>query len=214
MPRIVETTVFGIEELPEAAKESARAWYCEACLDHEWYDFVFEDFETICRILGVTLRTSPVRLMGGGTRDNPHIFFRGFSSQADGACFEGSLSYARGGAKAIRAHAPKDTELHRIADVLQAVQRKNIYQLTANIRQRGNYCHEYGMAIAVERDSPTGQAMTDDAEDTVTEALRDLARWLYRQLRSEYEHQTSDAVVDEAIAINRLTFTAEGRRFG
>ena len=44
--------------------------------------------------------------------------------------------------------------------------------------------------------------------------LRDLARWLYRQLRSEYEHQTSDAVVDEAIAINELTFTAEGRRFG
>ncbi len=214
MPRIVETIVYPIEELPETAKESARAWYREACLDHEWYDFVFEDFETICQILGVTLRTSPVRLMGGGTRDNPHIYFRGFWSQADGACFEGSLSYARGGARAIRSHAPQDTDLHRIADVLQAAQRKNFYQLTGEIRQRGNYCHEYGMAIAVERDSPTGQAMTDGAEDTVIEALRDLARWLYRQLRSEYEHQTSDEAVDEAIAINELTFTAEGRRFG
>ena len=70
------------------------------------------------------------------------------------------------------------------------------------------------MAIEVERDSPTGQAMTDDAEDTVTEALRDLARWLYRQLRREYEHQTSDAVVDESIAVNGWTFTAAGRRFG
>ena len=214
MPRIVETIVYPIEELPETAKESARAWYREACLDHEWYDFVFEDFETICRILGISLRTSPVKLMGGGTRDKPHILFRGFWSQGDGACFEGSLSYARGGAKAIRAHAPKDTELHRIADVLQAVQRKNIYQLTANIRQRGNYSHEYGMAIAVERDSPTWQAMTDDAEDTVTEALRDLARWLYRQLQREYEHQTSDAVVDESIAVNEWTFTAAGRQFG
>ena len=133
MPRIVETVVYPIEELPETAKESARAWYREACLDHEWYDFVFEDFETICRILGISLRTSPVKLMGGGTRDQPHILFRGFGSQGDGACFEGSLSYARGGAKAIRPHAPKDTELIRIADVLQAVQRKNIYQLTANI---------------------------------------------------------------------------------
>ena len=214
MRRVVETLVYGIEELPETARESARAWYREACLDHDWYDFVFEDFETVCRILGVTLRTSLVKLMGAGTRQNPHIFFRGFWSQGDGASFQGAFCHARGGTKGIRAHAPQDTELHRIADVLQAVQRKNIYQLTANIRQRGNYSHEYSMAIEVERDSPTGQAMTDDAEDTVTEALRDLARWLYRQLRREYEHQTSDAVVDEVIAINDWAFTAAGRRFG
>ena len=214
MPRIIETVVYGIEELAEAAKESARTWYREACLEHEWYDFVFEDFETVCRILGVTLRTSPVRLMGGGTRDKSHIFFRGFWSQGDGASFEGCLCHAQGMSSAIRAHAPQDTELHRIADVLQAVQRRNFYQLTTEIRQRGHTCHEYGMAIEVERGSPTGQAMTDGAEDTVIEALRDLARWLYRQLHSEYEHQTSDSVVDETIAVNGWTFTAEGRRFG
>ena len=155
MPRTVETVVYPIGELPEAAKDSARAWYRGACLDHEWCDAVFEDFETICRILGVTLRTSPVRLFGGGTREKPHLFFRGFWSQGDGACFEGQLSHAKGAAKAIRAHAPKDEELHRIADKLQAVQRRNFYQLTAVVRTRGNYCHEHSMAIEVERDSQT-----------------------------------------------------------
>ena len=115
---------------------------------------------------------------------------------------------------AIRTHAPQDTELHRIADILQTVQRRNFYQLTTVIRQRGNYSHEYSMTTEVDRESPTGQAMTHDAEDTVIEALRSLARWLYRQLQREYEHQTSDAVVDEVIAINQWTFTAEGRRFG
>ena len=70
------------------------------------------------------------------------------------------------------------------------------------------------MAISVERDSPTCQDMTDDAEDVVMETLRDLARWLYRQLEREYEHLTSDAVVDEAIAANGYTFTEAGRRFG
>ena len=70
------------------------------------------------------------------------------------------------------------------------------------------------MAIAVERDSPIGQDMIGEADDTVTEALRDLARWLYRQLEREYDYQTSDAMVDEAIAANDYTFTEAGRRFG
>ena len=79
MPRTVETVVYELEELSDAAKESARAWYRETCLEHEWYDAVFEDFETICGILGITLRTSPVRLYGGGTRDKPHVWFRGYA---------------------------------------------------------------------------------------------------------------------------------------
>ncbi len=165
-------------------------------------------------MLGVTLATIPVRLYGGGTRDKPQIHFSGFHSQGDGASFSGRYSYARGAARAIRAHAPKDTELHRIADDLQTVQRHNFHQLHAYIRQSGRYCHEYTMAIEVERDSPTWQPPTDGAEDAVIEALRDLARWLYRQLRSEYEHQTSDETVDENLAINELTFTADGTRFG
>ena len=31
MPCTVETVVYPIEELPETAKESARAWYRETC---------------------------------------------------------------------------------------------------------------------------------------------------------------------------------------
>ena len=84
MPRTIETVVYGIAELSETAKERARAWYRESCLNHNWHDAVYEDFEAICSILGVTLRTSPVSLMGGGTRDKPHTLFRGFSSQGDG----------------------------------------------------------------------------------------------------------------------------------
>ena len=214
MPRTIETTVYTIDELSEAARERVRAWYRDTCLDHEWYDFVYEDFQTICGILGIALRTSPVRLYGGGTRDKPHVFFRGFASQGDGASFEGAYSHPRGAAKGIRAHAPQDTELHRIADELQAVQKRNFWQLTGTIRTCGNYCHEYSMTFEVERDSPTWQPMTDGAEDAVIEAMRDLARWLYRQLRQEYEHLTSDGAIDETVGANGWTFTAGGERFG
>jgi hypothetical protein len=48
----------------------------------------------------------------------------------------------------------------------------------------------------------------------VTEALRDLANWLYRQLEQEYDYLTSDEAVDETLTVNGYTFTEEGRRFG
>ena len=213
MPQVIEITVYTIDELSDAAKEAARAWYRESCLDYEWYDFVYEDFGTICEILGVSLGTTPVRLYRGGTRDKPKVYWTGFSSQGDGASFEGSYAHAKGAARAIRAHAPKDEELHRIADALQAVQKRNFHQLHATITQHGRYCHEYTMSIEVERDSPAWQPPTDDAEDTVTEAMRDLARWLYRQLRAEYEHLTSDEAIDETLATNESTFTAAGEYF-
>ncbi|STH66880.1 antirestriction protein [Escherichia coli] len=68
--------------------------------------------------------------------------------------------------------------------------------------------------ITVTRNSPTGQAMTADAEAVVSEALRDLAFWLYRQLENEYDSLTSDAAVDEALLINEYTFTEAGLRAG
>ena len=214
MPRIIETAVYNIDELSDEAREAARCWYRRHGLHEEWYDFVHEDFGRICEILGVTLATGPVKLWGGGTREKPRVFHSGFSSQGDGASYEGTWSHAKGARKAVRQYAPRDEDLHRIADTLHDAQRRNFFQLGATIRHRGRYCHEYSMAIEVERDSPTWQPPTDGAGDIVIEALRDLARWLYRQLEREYEHQTSDAAIDELIAVNGITFTAEGRRFG
>ena len=46
-----------------------------------------------------------------------------------------------------------------------------------------------------------------DAEDVVTECMRDIARWLYRQLNREWDHMTSDACADDAIAADGYTFT-------
>jgi hypothetical protein len=160
MPTTIQTTVYAFDELSDPAKETARAWHRETGLDHAWHEFVYADFEAVCAILGVNLRTSPVRLMGGGSRPEPHIFFRGFWSQGDGACFEGAYAYERRARTRIKQHAPQDPELHRIADILQTIQRRNFYQLRAEARHRGHCHHEHSMAISVERDSPGRQDMT------------------------------------------------------
>jgi hypothetical protein len=212
MPVIVETEVFAFDELTGAAREKAREWYRQGNLEYEWWDMVYSDFETICDILGIALKTYPVTLMGGGTRRKPCIYFRGFSSQGDGASFDvDCYAYARGSVARIMAHASKDEALHAIARQLAGIQRRNFYRLYASAEQRGFYCHEHTMHIDVRRDDTD---MTADAEEAVSEALRDLARWLYGCLEREYDYLQSDEMVDEAIIANAYTFTAEGERFG
>lgn len=214
MAEIIETTVYGLKELSDAAKEKARDWYRQGAFDDDWYWAVYSDFEQICDILGNSLARVPVRLFGGGSRQKPCIWFTGFASQGDGACFEGGYSYARGSARSIRGYAPKDEELHRIADTLRRVQWSNFFQLSARITHRGRYYHEYSMEIGVDRDSPAYQAMTATAEDEISEALRDLARWLYGKLEDEHDYLNSDEVVDEAIIANGYSFTEDGEPFG
>jgi len=213
MPDYVTIPVSRVEELASSARETARAWGRQCIVPDDWHEFVIEDFTAVSAILGVELATHPIRLYGGGTRPGSRVFFSGFSSQGDGASFEGRYRYARCSAANIRAHAPADDRLHRIADGLAAVQRRNLYQLAATIRRSGRYCHEYTMSIDVERLGPTGQAPIPNAEHDVAECLRDLARWLYRRLEAEYEFLTSDEQIDAALRDNDLTFTAAGTRF-
>ena len=214
MPETICTTVYRFEELSNAAKEKARYWYRALGPHDDWWDAVYEDFGRICEILGIEIKTTPVRLMGGSTRQRTCIWFSGFWSQGDGACFEGYWSHAKGASQKIRDYAPKDGVLHAIADRLQAIQRRNFYQLAADVSHRGRYYHEYTMSVEVTRDSPVWQPPTEGAEEIVTEALRDLARWLYRQLEAEYDHFTSDEAIEDAIIVNEYTFTEAGRRFG
>lgn len=97
---------------------------------------------------------------------------------------------------------------------MQAAQRQNFYQLRAEVTHRGNYYHTFAMAVSVQRDSAAAVEIIGDAESIVTDALRDLANWLYRQLEQEYDYLTSHEAVDETLVVGGYTFTEEGRRFG
>ena len=97
---------------------------------------------------------------------------------------------------------------------MQAAQRRNFYQLRADVTHRGNYYHAFTMAVSVSRDRAAAVEIIGDAESIVTDALRDLANWLYRQLEQEYDYLTSDEAVDETLVVGGYTFTEEGRRFG
>ena len=214
MPEVIETIVYAYDELSPAAQEAAKDWYRDTAPSHGWWEPVYEDFAMICACLGIQLKTRNTARHSQPESGQPCVWFSGFWTQGDGACFEATWAYARGASLAVRAYAPQDCKLHGIADRLQEIQRRNIYQLVADIDHQGRYCHEGTMVITVERDSHCGQAPTHDAEEAVTDAMRDLACWLYRQLEAEYDDITSDSAVKAAIIANAYTFTVSGRRFG
>ena len=214
MPQVIEITVYTFDELTERAQSRARDWYRTASAHDEWWDFVYEDFEAVCACLGIEIKRVPIsRSKPGGAR-RPCIWFSGFCHQGDGASFEGTWRYPKGMSKDIRAYAPTDTKLHEIADQLHAAQKPNFYQLVAEISQSGRYCHENTMRFAIERDAPTYHDIVGDTEEVVIEAMRALARWLYRKLEAEYEHLNSDEEVAEMIISNDYTFTGDAARFG
>lgn len=158
--------------------------------DYEWYDFIYDDAKTIGNYMGIEIGK---------------IWFSGFYSQGDGACFEGHYSFAKNSINNIKGYAPKDKELHRIVKELQELQKKHFYQLTATIKHRGHYYHSNCTDIQVYKD---GNYFDSEELETL---LRDFMEWIYEQLENEYDYATSEEAILETIEANDYEFTGDGK---
>lgn len=196
MSRTVETTVYKFDELSDEAKEKAREWYRAGCYDYDWWSF--DDYINCAKFIGI---------------DIDKIYFSGFGSQDDGACFEGRYEYKKGGAKKLKAHAPNDKELARIADELQKLQRKNFYGLSASVRHIGHYNHEMCTDFSIDRENNSSYGdVPEDTCEALKDLLRDYMRWIYRQLEKEWEWLNADEQVDDNIRANEYEFKEDGAR--
>ena len=202
----VTRTLYSFDELSDDAKERARDWYRGCIESDELADY--DDWQAIAEILGIKFRAQSVRLMGGGMRQKPVIYWSGFCNQGDGASWEGWYSYSKGASARIRAYAPQDERLHAIADKLQAVQRRNFYRLQASSTVSGHYVHSGCMRIDVTRTDDIDASESDC--DAVIECLRDFADWIYSQLQAQWHWLHSDECVDESIRANEYEFTELG----
>jgi hypothetical protein len=211
--KTIETKVFDFDELSDSAKENARDWF-RGLRDSSDLDAVVEDFDTCAGIIGVEVRQRPFRTMGGDTRTEPAVRW-GLYTQGSGASFEGSYRYVKGAAQAIRQHTGNsDSELIRIADELQAIQKRNGYKVEARMTD-GTDSNFYPHSGTMEVEVFKGGAMADaETESAVTALMRALGDWLYRRLEEEDMYQSEDEQVDESIRANEYTFTEDGKRFG
>ena len=170
----------------------------------QWWDCVYSDFTEDMKKVGIEVY---------------RMFFSGFSSQGDGACFNGQL----GNALVYLDHHHKD-QYPMIRKLLE-----NGGAVYATAQHSGNYAHENSVSIWVDHDLLTAVMdmptefheavvyewdklldveMTDFDTD-LTEQWKTYMRELYRKLEAEYEYLTSDEGVWETIEANELDTDAE-----
>src|SRR5262245_20424073 len=92
MPREMTVQVYQYDELSDKAKAKAHDWFREG-FESSDLDNVIDQFAEVAGWLGFELKQIDVPLHNGKTRKEPAIYWSGFSSQGDGACFEGNWSY-------------------------------------------------------------------------------------------------------------------------
>ena len=214
--RVVETKVYQYAELSDRAKERARDWFRELIEPDDYAESVIEDAADLGKLIGLDLRQRPVKLMGGGTRLEPVVYWD--LDRGSFVAFESRYSYVKGGAAKLASEAPSqwkrdgevhhskgNTELNRIARELTSVQRRNFYRITASTSTRRE-----SMSVDVERDDDV--PMSQEDIDTVTEALQDFAHWMLTNLRAVYEYQTGDECIAENIEANEYEFDENGNR--
>lgn len=204
MPETREITVYQFDELSDKAKEKAREWYRAGQLDYDWWDSVYDDADKIAAIIGIDIDHKD--------KHTPAIYFSGFCSQGDGACFEGSYRYKKGWRKELAEYAPKNehnAEIWQIAEALQAVQARQFYKLEATCRHHGHYQHSGCMSVDVGHADDRYRDV-GDAEDELRDDLRAFAGWIYDSLESEHDWLTTDEQVDESIRTNGYEFLENG----
>ena len=201
--------VYSFDELSDQAKETARKAFRECALDDEWWDHIYEEAAHIADILGIDLRTRQINVMGGGIRFEPNIWFSGFSSQGDGACFEGSYSYKKGALKELKSEFPQDNDLHDIARRLTAIQKKYFFSLKATVNHRGHYYHSNCTDIECDYDYYVFEKFgleryepLDEDYEELKQVLRNFMDWIYKQLELQYDYLLSDECIDESIEAN------------
>lgn len=210
MPKLRTTLVYQFDELDEKAKERAREWYRQGnCDDSFWSECQIEDAKEIGAWMGI---------------DIDNIYFSGFWSQGDGACFEGTWRASDVKADKLKEYAPQDKELHRIIDGLAELA-KEYPDGYFSVKHRGHYSHSgctsFDVELPCEReeeleyDSPEYKALQvklGEDEDTLIELARDYMNWIYKTLEKEWDYQNADEQVDESIRANEYEFLKDGTR--
>lgn len=201
MPHTIKQTAYYYHELEGTPKDRARTTLTQWVTDFDWWEFVYELWGERLLALGIDTTAHTSR----GPAVNYSIYFSGFWSQGDGACFTGTIDLTT----FMRAH-----KLARQYWPLYLAIKREGY--TASISHRGRYYHAYSTEFNFEdldyygHFSPMAREQIPPFKAHVEEICRDYMKDLYHDLQKEYEYQTSDENLEEMAHVNEYVFDAAG----
>ena len=187
--KIIQLPTF--EQLTPDQQERVIQNYYDINIDHDWWSD--EDYDNLAEILGI---------------ENFKLYFSGFHSQGDGACFEGDFGYNPKCAQKMKEYAPMDKELQRIAQNWQDLQKDNFYQIYGSVKHSGHYYHKYCTSFDI-MNKKTGDNVNAETENATMKIMRDFMSWLYKNLNDQYDYLTSEEAIKETLICNEYTFNSE-----
>ena len=207
--KTIKLDLYEFEELSAEAKEKAIIKHRDFNLVPLWWDFVYDDFVTLCSYLGVNV-------------DKNSISFDGFYSQGDGSGFNADVDIvALKNAvenQSWKQYAPNEEfnfSPHGIDRRVMGLIEKGGIQLQPRIinSNHGNYvvADMGGYPARGPRFHDYIYGEIDALEEWLKNIATELNKFLYKSLEREYDHLTSDEVVAEALTANEIPFTADGR---
>ena len=173
--------------------------------DTDWWESVYENFARDMKADGIHVEK---------------MYFSGFSSQGDGACFEGHIenlplflsSHALGFPKLAMLLKHTSSELH-----LHWVQTGRYYHehsLSFDADYHENFLFDQGRAnelvtTVLELQCEGVAEEADEFIEKIPQLIRHHCLNLYASLEAEYDHLTSDEVVAEMLRINDIVEEVE-----
>lgn len=177
-------TYLKFEELNEEQKKKVLDNYRSINVDfHDWHDYTLEEFKGILELLGFV---------------NPKIYYRGFWSQGDGACFVGKFKMPidkddlKNRVKKVKEEYPFVIErTNNLFDFENLNFDKDYDEKFDEIYHRGHYFHENSIYCHNEE---------------LLEFCKYFSQEIYSSLSNEYDYLTSDEAIKETILSNDYEF--------
>lgn len=203
--RTIKTNVYLFDELTDAAKEKAREWWRRGQLDDSyWSESVIDCAKDVGKLLGF---------------DISDVYWSGFSSQGDGACFVGTWQACDVEADKFKKDGWTDKELIRLVAELDKIGKQfpaSSFRVKHSVHYQHEMCTDFTVDMGIEdNDDPLYQATiqnADEVEDDLIEAARDFMRWIYKTLEAEWDYVNADEQVDDSIRANEYEFEEDGTR--
>jgi len=190
--RIKNIRVYNFEELNPEARSRVLKDYADINTDFNWYEAELEYWKE--------------KLSEYGFR-YPEIYFSGFWSQGDGACFEFSgLDIDK-----IWPHYVQSGQIKHEESVKTYLREYHHFKTrTLNSRYSHERTRELDYESYTRHDYPHLNREFKRFEDWLEGFRIDLCHEIYRSLESEYEALTEDEAIIETIKANEYEFTEDG----